>query len=343
VVQFGGIFSNDFVSKDSQFPPQKALLYQLWEHIGGEKSPFADSKQLFSYIKQSAIIQFNEKLMDIYEVFNVRMLILRPELYTLDGTELYLVAIRNQKPDARDYSWQLEAVATEQEIRSMDKNDMFGKTLPFPEDIRKSLREQPKCAPNTPFHGLITWHPRTKLTVKMPQNLNCQNTQCRMCLQKKRCGQFKIGRNFNGKCDDPCDRCGCSAADHGLDMRYIGYLELSPQMILNELRAQWNDADLVPVVFNAKGSTQIEWKVFLTIREYNHEYSVVLSIRYNKNRGQWQLQNVVDCEPHRLWSQYLLLGPQSAKGKIGGQWRLWTEEDFKKRSKCIVKVVSKRR
>merc|ERR1719361_2912709 len=105
-------------------------------------------------------------------------------------------------------------------------------------------------------------------------------------------------------------------------------------MILDELRSQWKYADFVPVVFNAKGSTQIEWKVFITVGGY----SVVLSIRYNKDRGQWQLQNVVDCEPHRLWSQYLLLGPQFFKGRIGGQWRVWTEEDFKNRRKCIVKV-----
>merc|ERR1712062_563520 len=161
-------------------------------------------------------------------------------------------------------------------------------------------------------------------------------------MQKRKCEQFKIGRSFHGRCSDPCGRCGCSAKCHGLDMQHIGYLELTWQLLCSELRAQWEDADFVPVVFNSKESSQsthIEWKVFIVVGGY----CVILSIRYNKNRRQWQLQTVVDCDSDRLWSQYLLLGPQSTKGRIGGEWRFWTEEDFKNRRKCIVKAINRRR
>merc|ERR1711920_385015 len=77
-------------------------------------------------------------------------------------------------------------------------------------------------------------------------------------------------------------------------------LPVSRFRILRALEAAWNSAPRVRVVFN-KGSTKIEWKVFVKV----DGHPMGLSIQ--KNGGQWQLQDVVDRDAYRLWGQYQLL------------------------------------
>jgi len=330
VRKFGGVYSNDFTSDDTTYAPDQALVYQLWVLIGGKRSLFKTHQRLFSHIQQSAIWQKNAGQMFEYQLghYDQKMLILRPGLsHHLGGVELYLVLTRIQKKDAKKDSWQLEAVATEQQIMALVKDEAL------PKDYRELMRPELNDFPDISFGELIT-NACTKSSTKTSQNWECTRVNCP-------CGQFRIGKTFTGSSSDLCDGCGCCAACHGLTN--VMSLVLTWQLLLSVLRAQWEDADFVPVVFNTKGYTHIEWKVLVTI----FGYTVALSIqykpcnkRYEKRHGKWQLQNVVDCEPHRLWSQYLLLGPKLAEGRIGGQWRVWTEDDlYTNRRWCIVKVV----
>jgi len=285
----------------------KALIHQLWNLMGREESSFSDSKQLFSYIKQSATMQWNVRQMFEYKLGPLSMIILRPGLYDQEGTELFLLATRNEKKSSdqnsrgsRD-SWKLDCVATYQQLK-----DVFGNihSLVFPEDIRKQ-EEPEQDTRDVPFEQL-------KLQLQLELN------PCELGFEDVDTSPFVNCKKLNVKQSQKKDGRQCTGS---LPQRW---------RIFNALKEHWLSADFVPVVFNKKYSTQIEWKVFVTV----DNYSMGLSIRYNERCGRWQLQNVVDCEAYRVWSQYLLLGSLRttalARGNIDGQSRMWTEDDFKK-------------
>merc|ERR1719295_1968840 len=302
------------------------------------------SRMLFGYIRQTIFMQHNDRQLFIYtvnteEYGKKQEIIIRPDLFQHDGSELFFVAIRNdldEQQRQRKTEWKIEYLMTRKQLTVWLKLDEHKEQYLLPKSSRRAqsqlgLREQID-------HGLRTLSKLQFEDVKS-QNLNrigngkvrtktALNRKCKV--KGCKCREFKC--NHHGQNHTICTHCGHGVHEHGDSNLQIqqNAVKMSQQDFKSSVRNSWNaprSKYLCPVVVNRGKRTWIEWKKFVVLNG-DPTKMVAISLKWNEREEKWEILKVIDCDADRVFGQYRLLG-DALIGRLNAQSRQWTYMDLK--------------
>jgi len=308
------------------------------------------SKMLFAYIRQSIVMQHNDRQLFIYTVnteeygtkqFGTKQLIIiRPDLFHKNtGSELFFVAIRNdldEQKRQRKTEWKIEYLVTRKQLALWLKLDVNKQQHLLPQSSRREhsqlgLREQIehglRTLSNLQFEDVKSQNlnriGKGKVRTKTALNRKCKVNGCK-------CREFKCNHRGHNHGHTVCSHCGHGVHDHGDSNLQIqqNSVKMSQRDFKSSVRNSWNATQsLCPVVVNRGKRTWIEWKKFVALNG-DPTKMVAISLKWNEREEKWEILKVIDCDADRVFGQYLLLG-DALIGRLNAQSRQWTYMDLK--------------